>query len=315
MRPVASATRRQRQPAAASRPTAYTHAPGSRSRACGGCVGDRRRQRRAVCCADGARGRRQRAVARGRAAGLARRQLAAHPQPALHARRAAGRAGRGLPGRGVLAGLAQGHRRQDRRGAGQTDGARVGHLPAVDAPPRRAFPAAAVGRAACGAHQRLLHGRRQGAGQCLLPQRRSAGGAGALRHPGRPHRARRRPLRRRACRRRTLCGPGLRAGRRRLRVEPRMAARGLGPERARRMAGRQFPDPRHALQHRGAAQADDRCRGRCHRRRHPGPHGGDRRPRPALRRRHLHPARLGLAGRDGQPRGRTLLRRGRGLLA
>ncbi len=44
-------------------------------------------------------------------------------------------------------------------------------MPALDAEPRRALSAAAVRRAACGAHQRLLHGRRQGAGECLLPQR------------------------------------------------------------------------------------------------------------------------------------------------
>ena len=49
---------------------------------------------------------------------MARRQFAAHAQPALHARRAAGRAGRRLSGRGVLAGPAQGHRRPDRRAAG-----------------------------------------------------------------------------------------------------------------------------------------------------------------------------------------------------
>ena len=35
----------------------------------------------------------------------------------------------------------------------------------LDARARRALPAAAVGRAACGAHQRILHGRGQGAGQ------------------------------------------------------------------------------------------------------------------------------------------------------
>jgi tricarballylate dehydrogenase len=100
------------------------------------------------------------------------------------------------------------------------------------------------------AHQRLLHGRRQGAGQCLLPQRRGAGRA--IRYDTRrwsgwsstaaasspPHTGRRRAHR----------GPHLRAGQRRLRVQPRLAARGLGPERARRVAGRQLPDPRHALQ-------------------------------------------------------------------
>ena len=49
---------------------------------------------------------------------------------------------------------------------------RVVDLPPVDAQARRALPAVAVGRAAPGPHQRLLHGRRQGAGQCVLPQRR-----------------------------------------------------------------------------------------------------------------------------------------------
>jgi tricarballylate dehydrogenase len=44
-------------------------------------------------------------------------------------------------------------------------------LPRLDAPPRRALPALALGHAAPEPHQRLLHGRRQGAGQCLLPQR------------------------------------------------------------------------------------------------------------------------------------------------
>ena len=61
-------------------------------------------------------------------------------------------------------------------------------------------------------------------------------------------------LRRGEKRRRAHRGARLRAGSRRLRVEPRMAARGLGPERARRMAGRQLPDPRHPLQPGRAAQ-------------------------------------------------------------
>ena len=139
----------------------------------GRCAGDRRRQRRAVRRADGARGRRLGAAARSLAARLARRQLAAHAQPALHARRAAGRAGRGLSRGGVLAGPAQGHRRHDRREAGAAGDPRVVDLPRLDAQPRRALPAVAVRRAARRAHQRLLHGRRQGAGQRLLPQRRA----------------------------------------------------------------------------------------------------------------------------------------------
>ena len=46
-----------------------------------------------------------------------------------------------------------------------------------------------------------------------------------------------------------------------------------------------------------------------------GAHGGHRRPRAAVRRRHLHAGRLRLAGHRRQPRRRALLRRGRGLLA
>ena len=69
---------------------------------------------------------------------------------------------------------------------------RVQHLPRLDAQPRRALPAAAVGRAACGAHQRSSWAG-QGAGQCLLPQRRKAGRADSLRIAGwTPHRGRRR---------------------------------------------------------------------------------------------------------------------------
>jgi len=43
-------------------------------------------------------------------------------------------------------------------------------LSRLDAQPRRAFPAAAVGRAERGAHQCVFYGRRQGNGQCLLPK-------------------------------------------------------------------------------------------------------------------------------------------------
>ena len=204
----------------------------SRSHEQGGCAGDRRRQRRAVRGADGARGRRQRAAARGGAARMARRQFAAHAQSALHARRAAGRAGRRLSGGGVLAGPAEGHRRRHQRGAGAAGDPRIVALPRLDAPARRAFPAVAVGRAAHGAHQRLLHGRRQGAGQRLLPQRRGARRADPLRRAGRCARTGRRPLRRRAHRQRAHRGARLRGGQRRLRVEPRMVARGLGRNEA-----------------------------------------------------------------------------------
>jgi tricarballylate dehydrogenase len=54
-------------------------------------------------------------------------------------------------------------------------------------------------------------------------------------------------------------GPRLRAGQRRLRVQPRMAARGLGRQRARRVAGRPLPDPRHALQPGRAAEVPARA--------------------------------------------------------
>jgi precorrin 3B synthase CobZ len=102
--------------------------------------------------------------------------------------------------------------------------------------------------------------------------------------------------------------PKLRAGGGRLRVQPRMAARGLGPERARRMAGRQLHHPRHGLQPGRAAQAHAaRAAGRRPGRSHAGAHGGHRCPRAAVRRRHLHAHRLRLAGRGGEPRCRALL--------
>ena len=72
-----------------------------------------------------------------------------------------------------------------RREAGAPGDPRLVELPRLDAQARRALPAVAVGHAAPVAHQRLLHGRRQGAGQRLLPQRRSAGRAGPLRRAGR----------------------------------------------------------------------------------------------------------------------------------
>ena len=42
-------------------------------------------------------------------------------------------------------------------------------MPALDAGPWRAVPTVAVRHPVAGAHQRLLHGRRQEPGECLLP--------------------------------------------------------------------------------------------------------------------------------------------------
>ena len=180
------------------------------------------------------------------------------------------------------------------------------HLPRLDAQPRRALPAVAVGRAAPGAHQRLLHGRRQGAGQRLLPQRRARWACrsattrrwiGSSCDDGRFVAA--------SVQRRAHRGARLRAGRRRLRVQPRLAARGLGPERARRMAGRQLPDPRHALQPGVLLKFMLDAGADADRRPDAGAHGGDRRARAAVRRRHLHAHRLRVAGHRGQPRRRS----------
>ena len=109
---------------------------------------------------------------------------------------------------------------------------------------------------------------------------------------------------------RTLC-----AGRGRLRVQPRVVAPGVGPQRARRVPGRQLSDPRHALQHRRAAEVHARRRRRPGGRCDASPHGGHRCARAAVRRRHLHAHRLRVAGHRGQPRRAALLRRGRRFLA
>ena len=145
------------------------------------------------------------------------------------------------------------------------------------------FQPLAVGHAATVAHQRLLHGRRQGAGQRLLPQRRSSRRA----HPLRQRRwtgssstdgrfvaaliGRRAHRRRSACV--VACG-GFESNR-------EWHARGLGADRARRMDRRQFPDPRHALQQGRAAEIPDRRRRRRHRRSHAGALRGHRRARAA----------------------------------
>ena len=191
--------------------------PGATSherRCCGRCAGDRWRQRRPVRRPDGARGGRQRAAARIRPARLARRQLGPHAQPALHARRAAGRTGRCLPRGRVLARPAQGDGRADQRTPGAPGDPRVEHLPPLDAPPRRALSARAGRHASCGAHQCVLHGRRQSAGQCVLSQRRTTGSADPLRSTRGAHRDGRQPLHR--CppgEWRAYCRQKLRAGR------------------------------------------------------------------------------------------------------
>lgn len=200
-------------PARSTPPGATSH----ERRCCGRCAGHRWRQCRTVRRPHGARSGRQRAAARIRPARLARRQLGPHTQPALHARCAAGRAGRCLPRGRVLARPAQGDGRADQRTSGAPGDPRVEHLPPLDAPPRRALSARAGRHAACGTHQRVLHGWRQGAGQCLLPQRGAAGRADPLRGARGPHRDGRPPLHR--CppgQRRAHCRQELRAGRRRL---------------------------------------------------------------------------------------------------
>ena len=125
----------------------------------------------------------------------------------------------------------------------------VGELPGVDAALRRPLSAVAARHAAPGAHQRVLPRRRQGADEQLLRGRRapaastspttprsSASTRATARFQSR-HRADRRPASA------TIRARAARARRRRLRVEPRLAARDLGRRR------RQLHHPRHAVQH------------------------------------------------------------------
>ncbi|CFU37143.1 Uncharacterised protein [Bordetella pertussis] len=239
---------------------------------------------------------------------MARRKLAAHAQSALHARRTAGRAGGELPGRRILAGPVEGHRRHHQRAPGQARHPPLLQLPAVDAQPWRTVSELAVRNLAPGPYQRILHGRRQGPGQRVLSQRRRPRDTGALRHAGGGHRARRRALRgRRPGRRRPHRGRQLRTSGRRLRVQPGLARPGLGHQRERRKARAAIPHPRHPVQPGRAVAAHARQRGRRHRRPHPGPYGGHRRALPVVRRRHLHPHRLRTAGHRGQPRRPALL--------
>ena len=100
---------------------------------------------------------------------------------------------------------------------------------------------------------------------------------------------------------------GARVGR--IRVEPGVAARGVGRRR------RQLHHPRHAVQHRRAAAADARRRGAAGRRPARVPRHRRRRARAEIRRRHRHPARLHPARDRRQRAGPSVLRRGRGRLA
>ncbi|KAG1274655.1 hypothetical protein G6F64_015077 [Rhizopus arrhizus] len=81
------------------------------------------------------------------------------------------------------------------------------------------------------------------------------------------------------------------------------------------MAGRQLPDPRYALQHGRAVEIHAGRGCRQHRRSVPIALRGDRCACTAVRRRHLYPHRLRVAGRGSQPRRGAFLRRRRGLLA
>jgi DNA-binding transcriptional LysR family regulator len=143
---------------------------------------------------------RQRAAAGSFAAGMARRQFAAHAQPALHARRAAGRAARGLSRRRVLAGPAEGHRRRHRRKAGPAGDPRFVDLPAWMRKHGVRFQPSLAGTL----HLSRTNAFFMGGGKALVnAYYRSAEGAGRadpLRRAGRQARAARRPLRRRGAR-------------------------------------------------------------------------------------------------------------------
>ena len=174
-------------------------------------------------------------------------------------------ADRVVPGRRVLRRSAARHRQPDRRGAGAAGHRAVGGLPRVDAAVRRPLSVVAARHAAPGTHQRVLPRRRQGADEQLLRRRR------APRHRRRVRRGGRRTSTcatasstARRCVSDGRTADGARQGRgdrrRRVRGEPRVAARDLGRR------GRQLHRPRHAVQHGHAAQADARRRRRAGRR-------------------------------------------------
>ncbi len=246
---------------------------------------------------------------------MARRQLAAHAQPALHARRAAGRAHGRLSGRGILAGPEESHRRPHQRNPGAARDPRFRDLPRLDAPPRRALPALALGHPATVAHQRLLHGRRQGLGQCLLPQRRSSsactsatrrrwtGWSSSTAASSRPASAAS-ASRRRAC---VVASGGFESNREWLReawgqVDGEWLADNFLIRGTRFNMGVLLK----FLIGAGADAIGDPTQSHCV--------AIDARA-PLVRRRHLHPRRLRVAGHRRQQARPALLRRGRGLLA
>ena len=106
---------------------------------------------------------------------MARRKLAAHAQPALHARYATGRPGRAYPEEEFWRDLLNVTGETPTNNWPSRD-PRFIELPHLDAQAWRALSAGAGGHAAPVAHQRILHGRWEGVGQCVLPQRGASGG-------------------------------------------------------------------------------------------------------------------------------------------
>ena len=188
--------------------------------------------------------------------------------------------------------LLQGHRRADRRAARAPDDPRIRHLAPWMVAARRPLAAVARRHAASLAHQRVLPRRRQGAGQRLLPHRRSARRRGRLRLRGRATStsATAGSVRQRSCAsgaqheiRREGHGRRLR----RLRGEPRLAEATPG-------------DPRPTTSSSAARRttwgrvlrAAARPGREVDRRPDAVPRGGGRRARAEVRRRHRHPPRL-----------------------
>ena len=236
---------------------------------------------------------------------MARRQLAAHAQPALHARRAAGRAGRGLSRRGVLAGPAEGHRRHHRRAARAPGDPRLVDLPRLDAQARRALPAARC-RARCTwrapTPSSWAAARRWSTPTTAAPRTwacRSATTRRWMRSSSTDGRfvaartAAASASRRRAC---VLAAGGFESNREWLREAWGQNERGEWPADNFLIRGTRF-NQGVLLKHMIDAGR------RHHRRPDAGALRGHRRARAAVRRRHLHARRLRVARRRGQPRG------------